>query len=241
MDKSFIIALAIVIVICAVILYTKTSAFETGGLDSYVINLPRRSDRLQQFKQHYYKSEIASNNLIVVQAVDGSNLAEIYGYVTESTQKILTTGKRNSHSELTPGMIGCYLSHYKTYEEFLKSGKPTAFIFEDDSKILPIFGSTLDNLPPDWDLVMIGVQSCMECPAVDGKFNRLHDFYGAGGYLINRQGAQKMIQNKETPIAHQVDLLIGKLCKEGKLNVYSVKNNLVDTAPMGSDVQMGLS
>jgi GR25 family glycosyltransferase involved in LPS biosynthesis len=240
MRGSFIVAI-LVLIICAIIVYRKSSTFETGGLDSYVINLPRRADRLQQFKEHYSKSEIASNNLIVVQAIDGSKLDEIDGYITESTQQILKTGKRKDHSELTPGMIGCYLSHYKTYEEFLKSEKPTALIFEDDSKILPKFGNTFDNLPQDWDLVMIGAQSCMECPDVDGNFRRLHSFYGAGGYLINRQGALKMIQNKENPIGHQVDLLMGKLCKEGKLNVYSVKNNLVDTAPMGTDVQMGLS
>lgn len=239
--QGYLILTVLVFIIFGIILYRKSSTFETNGLDSYVINLPRRADRLENFKKHYFNSEFASNELIVVQAIDGSKLEEIDGYIPESTHKIIKTGKRNNHSELTPGMIGCYLSHYKTYENFLNSGKQTAFIFEDDSKVLPKIGNAFDNLPHDWDLIMFGAQSCMDCPEVDANFRRLHDFYGAGGYLINRQGAMKMIQNKENPIAHQVDILMGKLCKEGKLNVYSVKNNLVDTAPMGSDVQMGLS
>jgi len=50
-----------------------------------------------------------------------------------------------------------------------------------------------------------------------------------------------MIKYKENPVAHQIDLLMGKLCKQNKLNLYSLRTNLVDTAHMGSDVQMGLT
>lgn len=238
--KGTVIIILLILVACILIVYKKNEPF-TSDIDAYVINLPRRSDRLAQFKEKYYNSELATNNLVIVEAIDGSNLNNIDGFTPESTQKIIKTGKRKSHDELTPGMIGCYLSHYKTYQEFLDSGKPYAFIFEDDSEIIPKFGDALNNLPQDWDIVMFGVQSCMDCPIFDSKFKRLHDFYGAGGYLINRQGAMKIIQNKEDPIAHQIDLLMAKLCKEGKMNIYSVKNNLVNTAHMGTDVQMGLS
>jgi GR25 family glycosyltransferase involved in LPS biosynthesis len=228
---------AVVLIVCGFYIFTKN----TSDVDAYVINLPRRSDRLLQFKNHFSDSELASSNLTVVEAVDGSDTDSIREYMPESTFKILKTGERNDHSELTPGMIGCHLSHYKTYEQFLNSGKPRAFIFEDDSKVLPTFGNTLSDLPDDWDIVMFGVQSCMNCPEFDSRFTRLHDFYGAGGYLINRGGAMKMMQYKEKPINNQIDLYIAKLCREGKLNVYSVKNNLVETAPMGTDVQMHVS
>jgi glycosyl transferase family 25 len=220
----------------------RKQEFFSQEIDSYVINLPRRPDRLENFKINYYKSDISKNNLIVINAIDGKDFKQIEGFVPESTKKIIKSGQRKTHDELTPGMIGCYLSHYKAYEEFLKSGKEMALIFEDDSKIISSpFDSRLNNYPKDWDIIMIGVQSCMDCPDVNENFMRLHYFYGAGGYLINRQGAKKMIENKENPIAHQIDLLMAKLCKEMKINVYSVKNNLVDTEPMGSDVQMGLT
>lgn len=237
MESATTLVLAIVIA-CGIILYTRKEDSYTPEYDSYVINLRRRSDRLVNFKKHYYSSGISKNNLIVIEAIDGSDLSEIERFMPESTKKIVKTGKRDGHDELSPGMIGCYLSHYKAWEEFLKSGKPAAFMFEDDSKIAPHFGDALKNLPPDWDLVMFGVQSCMECPEFDSNFVKLNYFYGAGGYIINRQGALKMMQNRENPIAHQIDLLMGKLNKEGKVNVYSVKNNLVDTEPLGTDVQM---
>jgi len=236
MESSTTLVLAIVIA-CGIILYSKKDSY-TPDYDSYVINLRRRADRLLNFKKHYYESGLSKNNLIVIEAIDGSDLQQIEGFMPDSTKKILKTGKRDGHEELSPGMIGCYLSHYKAWEEFLKSGKPAAFMFEDDSKVVPNFGDTLNNLPPDWDLVMFGVQSCMDCPAHDSNFVKLNNFYGAGGYIINRSGALKMMQYKENPIAHQIDLLMAKLNKEGKVNVYSVKNNLIHTEPLGTDVQM---
>jgi len=239
MKNLFIISLLIIFIF--IIVYRKKDSF-SQEIDAYVINLPRRTDRLANFKDSYYKSDISKNNLIIVEAIDGKNFEQIQGFAPESTRRILKTGKRKTHQELTSGMIGCYLSHYKTYEKFLESGKEQAFIFEDDSKIAPVFFvDSLKNPPQDWDIIMVGVQSCMECPDFDENFKRLHEFYGAGGYLINRKGAYKMIKYKENPVAHQIDLLMGKLCKQNKLNLYSLRTNLVDTAHMGSDVQMGLT
>jgi GR25 family glycosyltransferase involved in LPS biosynthesis len=235
--EKFVTLLLAILVACGVVLYYRKDSY-TSEYDAYLINLRRRSDRLENFKKYYYESDLSKNNLIVIEAIDGSDVKQIEEFMPESTKKILRTGRREKGEELSAGMIGCYLSHYKVWEEFLKSGKPMAFVFEDDSKIVPNFGAALNNLPSDWDLVMIGVQSCMECPDFDSKFTKLNSFYGAGGYLINRQGARKMIQNKESPIEHQIDILMAKLCKEGKVNVYSVKDNLVHTESLGSDVQM---
>lgn len=239
MNVTLMLAIVAIVLIVCLIFMKKSSTF--SDTDAYVINLPRRSDRLSQFKKYFNDSELASNKLIVVEAVDGSNTDNIREYMPESTFKILKTGKRNDHSELTPGMIGCYLSHYKTYEHFLNSRNSHAFVFEDDAKIMPTFRNVLSDLPNDWDIVMFGVQSCMNCPEVDSRFVKLHDFYGAGGYIINRNGAMKMMQYKEKPVNNQIDLYMAKLCREGKLNAYSVKNNLIETAHMGTDVQMGIS
>jgi len=239
MKNLFIISLLTIVIF--IIVYRKKDSF-SQEIDAYVINLPRRTDRLANFKDSYYKSDISKNNLIIVEAIDGENFEQIQGFAPESTRQILQTGKRKTHQELTPGMIGCYLSHYIAYEKFLESGKEHAFIFEDDSKIAPVFFvGALKNPPQDWDIIMVGVQSCMDCPDSDENFKRLNEFYGAGGYLINRKGAYKMMKYKENPVAHQIDLLMAKLCKENKLNSYSLRTNLVDTEPMGSDVQMGLT
>lgn len=236
-----IILIILLIVIIFIIFYKKQDSF-MSEMDAYVINLPRRTDRLEQFKENYNKSDISKNNLIIVEAIDGKNFEKIKGFAPESTRQILKTGKRKTHQELTPGMIGCYLSHYIAYEKFLESGKEQAFIFEDDSKIAPVFFvDALKNPPQDWDIIMVGVQSCMDCPDSDENFKMLNEFYGAGGYLINRKGAYKMMKYKENPVHNQIDLFMAKLCKENKLNLYSLRTNLVDTAHMGTDVQMGLS
>ena len=99
MESATTLVLAIVIA-CGIILYTRKEDSYTPEYDSYVINLRRRSDRLVNFKKHYYSSGISKNNLIVIEAIDGSDLSEIERFMPESTKKIVKTGKRDGHDEL---------------------------------------------------------------------------------------------------------------------------------------------
>ena len=239
------VVVVLMIIVILLLLLKSGDAFASPGfdqdIDAYLINLERRPERLENFKKSYYASELSNNKLIIIKAVDGANLGEIEGYMTEGTQRIITTGKRRDSDELTPGMLGCYLSHYKLYDEFLASGKQYAYVFEDDGKVLPEFKNKFKNAPADWDILMTGVQSCMECPEVNQDFTRAESFYGTGGYIISRAGAEKMKRFREPTITLQIDGFMGKLCKERKVNIYSLKKNLVDTVYMPSDVQMGVS
>jgi GR25 family glycosyltransferase involved in LPS biosynthesis len=203
----------------------------------YVINLPRRPERLDNFKKSFSNSDISDIDLKVISAVDGSDLSQIEGFTPESTMRIVKTGKRSANDELTPGMIGCYLSHYKTYEEFLKTDKMYALIFEDDAELKPNVRKTVNNLPKNWDIVSFGILSCFNCPDLNNSFTRTNDFYGTAGYIITREGAMKMMRYREKEITVQIDGLIGKFTQEGKISSYSVKNNLVDVKWFGTDIQ----
>jgi GR25 family glycosyltransferase involved in LPS biosynthesis len=240
------IIIILLLIIIVVILFNNTRENftfnkSTPDVDVYVINLERRPDRLAEFKESYLKSELASHNLNVVRAVDGSIPEEISGFETEGSRRIVSTGRRDFEGDLTPGMLGCYLSHYKVYDEFLKTGKEYAFVFEDDAKINNQIYDKFVDAPEDWDIIMICIQVCNDCPEVAEKYTRPNNFFGTAGYVINRKGVEKMIQNRENPIVNQFDGFIGKLTREEKLNVYSMKDNLLEVSGSGSDVQMRFS
>jgi len=242
MDKV-IVFIATVLSVCSLVLFRQKDNFQNdivSDSEAYVINLPKRKERLDNFMRSFNSSDVSSVKITVVKAVDGSNLREIESYAPESTLRIVKTGKRSRNEDLTPGMIGCYLSHYKVYEEFLKSNKMYAFVFEDDAELHKTIGKNLKNLPEGWDLVSLGIQNCFNCPSHNDNFTRTHDFYGTAGYIINRQGAMKMIQNRENEITLQIDGLIGKFTREGKINGYSVKENLVVAKWFGTDIQQGV-
>lgn len=89
---------------------------------TYLINMDRAKDRLQMMKVEFEKTGM---NYERIQAVDAKEL--------KGDEYLM----RNQYDRnLVPGEIGCYLSHVKTMENFLKSDYDYAFIVEDDA-ILP--------------------------------------------------------------------------------------------------------
>jgi GR25 family glycosyltransferase involved in LPS biosynthesis len=242
MDKVVLFTIT-VLSVCGLVLFTQKEQFQNDILsdsEAYVINLPKRKERLDNFMKSFNSSDVSSIKITIIKAVDGSDPTQIEGFAPESTKRVIKTGKRSNNEDLTPGMIGCYLSHYKVYEEFLKSGKSFAFVFEDDAELKNTIGKNLSDLPENWDILSLGIQNCFNCPEHNDKFTKTHDFYGTAGYIISRKGAMKMIENREKEITLQIDGLIGKFTREGKINGYSVKQNLVEAKWFGTDIQQSV-
>jgi len=66
-------------------------------------------------------------------------------------------GDRNRNVMPRPGEVGCYLSHLKAMEEFLRTDAPWCVILEDDVEILPACLPVLAALgeKDDWDLAKL--------------------------------------------------------------------------------------
>ena len=100
-----------------------------NGVDKiYVINLKRRPDRLQEFKNEIKKHTILdyNNDITYFEAIDGKFLK-----LTDKFLKLFRNNDFNYH----PGVLGCFLSHYKIYEEIVNSKNINrVLIFEDDVK-----------------------------------------------------------------------------------------------------------
>ena len=113
-----------------------------------VINLPRNPERFAAVKASLKEAGVKYQR---VDAVEGRQmtLAERYENVTALGRLFMT-----------PGMIGCYMSHRKCWQETLKRGKGPLIVFEDDVELSPDFrdklAEAMQSLPEDWDVCLIG-------------------------------------------------------------------------------------
>ena len=201
-------------------------------MDSYVINLERRTERLKRFK---YGSDIAQVNVNVIKAIDGKQL--------ETKNHWL--GFYNNLERiryLKRGEIACYLSHYKCME---LSTTDHTLIFEDDGIVPYDFHYQIKKLmltlPNDWDIALLGTTSLwrkkyrQRCKLVwenEDWAKYEGDIYGLQGYIINRK-AINYLKDCKYPINCPIDIKINHC----GLKVYVVKNNLIETRRLGSDTQ----
>lgn len=201
-------------------------------MDSYVINLERRTDRLKQFM---FGSKIAQVNVNVIKAIDGKQLVT-------SNHWLNRYNNLDRIRYLKKGEIGSYLSHFQCFEQ---STKDCAMIFEDDAKI-PIdfwyqYKIKMKTLPLDYDIALLGTTRLWKrkyrqrCILVweNEDWARYHgDVYGLQAYLITKKGMKHLIDCKY-PIDAPNDV---KFSNVG-LTVYVLKNDLVNVNRLGSDSQ----
>ncbi len=166
----------------------------------FIINLLRDVDK----KNHIIKILKPLNlSYEFFEAVDGKQLSE------SAINKIYDSkaAKKENGKDLTVGEIGCSLSHLGIYKQMLAEDIKQAIILEDDAIIEDGFLqviSEINHFPKDWELVLLGYQNHTkyDCKIKQTKINNLPNYciycsistlHGAYGYIINQQGAEKML------------------------------------------------
>ena len=171
-------------------------------IDTYVINLKRRPERLINFVKTN-NSELP--NFKVFEGVDGSCLEKSF-----AVHSLFSTGDFNFRR----GIIGCALSHIEIWKKLVRdAGSDYTLVFEDDAKLAPGFIPKLlhliENYKGGFDLLFL---HWLPYPA----FRNLDDFVltkiptarrwtreeccqrsmgGATAYLINRTAAMHLLQH----------------------------------------------
>lgn len=216
------------------------------NIQMYVINLDRNHERYANFVETCKK---VMNNAEIQRfsAVDGNDLSykELEDIVAppilQGIKDIDATQKRTSDEQMTRGMVGCYLSHIRIYEQnFDKSN--IVFIFEDDGKFdVNVYDIAMNfkDIPDDWDIILLGTVRIFSYIQHSESWKRIYDFWGTQGYIINDNGMKKMLQYYK-PMQNQIDFRIGELSKNNLLNVYAYKDNLVYQCSNSTDVQMNI-
>lgn len=207
--------------------------FTEDNIDCYVINLKKNPDRMVQFTTNYGKTDLAKTNPII-------RSEGVYGKEIPYTDYI----SEKPVLEMLPGMVGCFLSHLDLYETISDGKKPYGIIFEDDANVDPlIYYKTIRHLnvmvPPDWDIILLGyfdydkthqfiqLETC----------KRAISFWGTHGYIVNRKSAEKLQYHMQPPFNGQIDHVMSKLSRDGKINIYAVNQPVVWQNAKYSDVQ----
>ncbi|KAL5012579.1 hypothetical protein ScPMuIL_011130 [Solemya velum] len=176
---------------------------DTLGFDQvYMINLVRRQERRDRMMKSF---DILGIDAKVLDAVDGKLLNETY---LKKLGVQMMPGYADPYHvrPLTMGEIGCFLSHYKIWEDMLDNNYERIIVFEDDVRFEPYFRRKFFNMMrevdtkvPDWDLLYIGRKRLHRSEEwVDGSEQLVWPSYSYWtlSYLLSRRGATKLVQQR---------------------------------------------
>jgi len=204
-----------------------------NSFDVYLINMGKNVDRLNNFVEQYKKSDLSFKSMYRYEAIDGRTV-KIKDYVSPRAYlEIMSaekTGTRTKHYQLTPGGVGCYLSHQNVMKIVAESNKEFAVVFEDDctidSHIYEKLTDVMLEIPSDWDILLLGCH-CIRCLKYE-KYADIDRFFQTHGYVIHNKSAAKIYDHlSKMQIEAQIDTVLSNMIKEGIIKVYCLNNWLV--------------
>ena len=232
MMKVFIVII-IIYVFVFVLKKKENPKINVDNLEIVLINLERSKDRLKEMQK---KLPFEFKR---VEAVDGKTLdlrkLNMNGLLTDSSLKDTRMSIYNK-KQMTPGALGCYLSHMYVWEDSFRNNK-NILVLEDDiitvgtkKQFFKKLNQFLEDVPKDWDIIYLGYHDyrsgfVKKMPInMNQEICRLeNNVQGTHAYIINRRGAQKLLKDAK-PIKSQVDDYMNK--KFGEMNVYGCSDSL---------------
>ena len=203
----------------------------------YVINLDRDVERMASLAGSLKALNLPFERVSAVLGKEVPNWeqlvdAELYG-------------ARNRLPMPRPGEVGCYLSHLKAMEEFLRTDAPWCVILEDDVEVRPECVEVLAALgqKDDWDLVKL---FCFHSglPVRKRAITPTHHLVvhltrttSSAAYAVNRRAAEILLRTMK-PIAEQVDHALERPWETG-LRVRGVRPLPVVLAPVAATTTIG--
>jgi GR25 family glycosyltransferase involved in LPS biosynthesis len=206
-----------------------------------------------------------------VSAVDGSalNIDQIPRNII--TEKGISDAKHNSGQfgiSLTPGGIGCALSHRAVWQRIVDENLDHVLILEDDIRINDDFYEKIDKITKAYQRGMHcvktksresdGTSTFEEEPDMiflgyhPSSYKSLHHHlfvasdrvYGLFAYVVTKKGAEKLL--KLFPISEQIDTAISDAMTAKKLTVYLVRDEIraitsdpsENATEFGTDIQI---
>jgi len=170
----------------------------------YVINLDRDVERMASIRANLDALGLPFERL---SAVMGKDVPE-----WEKLVDLRAYAWRNRLDKPRAGEVGCYLSHLKAMETFLRTDAPWCVILEDDVEVLPACVDVLRALSEkdDWDLVkLFNFHSGMPVKKRDlvgghRLVAHLTRTTSSAAYVVNRRAAESLLKSMR-PISEQVD------------------------------------
>ncbi|MBE0370076.1 glycosyltransferase family 25 protein [Pseudoalteromonas aurantia] len=174
----------------------------------FLINLDNSTDRLHESQERLAPTGLTFER---VSAVYGAKISldeknKFYSAELNRTQY---------HKPLSPGEIGCYMSHLKVLQHIVDNNIKYAVILEDDFKVVADLNSaiaSLSDIPFDWDMIKLAEYGNRERPTayefkLNDQFNlRIQQKVSAGtcAQAVSLMGAKKIL-NASIPFGRPVD------------------------------------
>lgn len=186
----------------------------------YVISLKKNRERANNVIKELNKLGGIFLNCSIFDAIDGSKLTqkEINNYLSIKAQ--YTLKNPSTYDEIRAvGEIGCYLSHYKIWEDIILNDFKNCIIFEDDAfaeENYKTIMNYINTIPNDYDIAYLGWWNRYSYKYnkknnnwlyTDKLVNNKSMVLGLYSYILNNSGAKKLI-TKALPIDIQVDSFI---------------------------------
>lgn len=145
---------------------------------------------------------------------------------------------------LTPGEIGCSLSHKLALETFLRSDEEMALILEDDAavpeNIATVIAEITPKLPSDWGVLKLGgeglVRGRFYCKTSCGSVvEAATPTLVSHAYVVSRSGAERLLR-RLLPIAFPFDVYLRDLHTHHTRTLELVPNFMKTVDPKGSQI-----
>ena len=121
-------------------------------MKTYVVNLARAEDRRAFMTRQF--EDLGFTDFELFEAVDGRTLDLDKAPLYNRQKRLALYG-----IDLTPGEVGCYLSHYEVFRRIHDSGQARALVLEDDVTLDPRIFELADRvagLPQDYEFIRFG-------------------------------------------------------------------------------------
>jgi glycosyl transferase family 25 len=203
----------------------------------YVINLDRDVERM---------ASLAGG--LATLGLPFERVSAVLGKQVPEWEKLVDAnlyGARNRLPMPRPGEVGCYLSHLKAMETFLRTDAPWCVILEDDVEVKPECVEVLAALGrrDDWDLVKL---FCFHSglPVRKRSLTTQHHLVvhltrttSSAAYAVNRRAAETLLKSMR-PISEQVDHALERPWETG-LRVRGVRPLPIGLAPVAATTTIG--
>lgn len=178
-------------------------------LPIWVINLERSTERRAAM---HTQLEALGLPYEFVTAVDGHRLDPQF------REQLTAVSREQGDNELTPGELGCYLSHLNLWQRMCAEGFDAVVIMEDDVRLaddIPEVLARIKALDRPWDLIRLaGLRPRASVPLRRLNTGRrlaflLNTACGTQCYCLSRTGADKLLATA-LPIRRPVDIQIDR-------------------------------
>lgn len=192
----------------------------------FLVSLDRRPDRRENALNQLSNVGIVPR---VFAAIDGSKL-----------------GLKDANNQFTPGMIGCFLSHYIIFHTAFYNNYTKILVFEDDCKLMNGFNGFMakafENMPVDCDFAYLG---WYHYPHNNNKHTEVNKWWvkpsvvwGTQCYMVNSRKAIETIWQGIQEMKNQIDVQLNRMVLPNSgLNYYAIMPSCVSQYRTDSDVQ----